>query len=175
MILANIFLWVASAIAQEVPWYTGQLVDRVQIEAPSGGLPSETPIPLLHVKEGARLDPEAVRQDVALLYQIGHFSAVEAVAIPWSTPLDNGEFQPSVLLSYRVQVAPRVVRITVQSQDSAARRLVRNYLPLQVGSVFYVEEGGDALAEDVRTMLVRSGWPEAVVSVSTQAGIMEIR
>jgi outer membrane protein assembly factor BamA len=162
---ALFMLLLSMAWGQDVPWYVGERVGGVQLEAPDGGLPEENPLPLLRVQEGELLILSDVRQDVSLLYQIGHFAAVEAVAIPWLSEDEDGEVRPSVLLRYRVKAAPRISEIRIDAPTRASRAAVEASLSVHTGDVFHVEERRSSVVEALEEHLAREGWPDAEVRI----------
>ena len=80
-----------SARADDVAWYQGNEVAQVSLVAPEGGLPEENLEPLLRARQGEKLDLELVRADLALLFQVGGFDAVEAWVEPWLSVDEAGD------------------------------------------------------------------------------------
>ena len=147
------------------PWYIGQLVAQVSLEAPEGGLPRENLEPLLRLVQGQPYDPALVRQDIALLVRAGAFAAVEVDAEPWLSVSDQGEPVEAVRVVYRVYPPMRIERIEMEGVHGAARRVVEASHGLSRGQAFFPRRDGPAAELRIGKALVAAGWPQAKVDV----------
>ena len=71
---------VSIAAASGTPWFVGEPVAQVSLEATQGALPNENLEPLLRTQPGEALTVGTIRSDVALLVSAGGFLSVEAVS-----------------------------------------------------------------------------------------------
>ncbi|MEE2751397.1 MAG: POTRA domain-containing protein [Myxococcota bacterium] len=139
------FLWfvavvTASAEALERPWYFGQVLSQVTLEAPEGGLPDENLQPLLKARQGRAFDPADVRSDLNLLYSLGLFEAVEAHVEPWVEFDEEGRETVVALLTYRVYPASSLRRIVVRGNRAFSDAQLLAEIGLQGGQRFIAEE-----------------------------------
>ncbi|MFH1463291.1 MAG: BamA/TamA family outer membrane protein [Pseudomonadota bacterium] len=148
-----------------IPWYVGQPVVMVSLEAVDGGLPGEDLEPLLNVRQGEALSPWAVRSDLALLQRVGQFASAEAFVEPWVGYDDEGLPQEAVRLVYRVRPPPRVRRLRTHGARALGRRAVVAASGLGEGDPFYEAQDVAAVSERVRAAYAREGFPRAVVEV----------
>lgn len=150
-----------------LPWYVGQPVEMVSLEASDGGLPGENLEPLLNVKQGSTLEPYQVRADLAVLHRVGQFAAVEAWVEPWvGYDLEGLPFQ-AVRLVYRVRPPPRIRRLAVSGARAATQRQVEAASGLSKGDPFYDEQDVAAVSARLQQFYARDGYPEASVRVVT--------
>jgi len=145
-------------------------VAQVSLEAPEGGLGEENLEPLLRVLQGEPLDMADVRQDVALLVQVGAFASVEAWAEPWVLMGEHGEVIDAVRLVYSVRPAPRIQRIEVHGIRGRARRIALEALGLHRGATFFVDDEGEAARQRSESALRRAGWVDARVKLEVVRG-----
>jgi len=130
----------AHAESLERPWYIGQSLSQVTLEAPEGGLPDENLQPLLKSRQGRLFDPADVRSDLNLLYSLGLFEAVEAHVEPW-VEFDEQEREKVVaLLTYRVYPASSLRRIVVRGNRTFSDAQLLAEVGLQGGQRFIAEE-----------------------------------
>ncbi len=147
------------------PWYVGQPLVQVSLEAPEGGLPRENLEPLLRARQGERVHIADVRHDIALLYRAGSFAAVEVVAEPWFTVGEDGEVEDAVRLTYKVWPPPRVADLQIVGARGAARRAVQRGLRLREGEPLYGEEDEEAARLAALAALRGAGFADARVEV----------
>jgi outer membrane protein insertion porin family len=153
----------------QLPWYVGQPVEMVSLEASDGGLPGENLEPLLNVKQHSLLQPYQVRADLSVLHRVGQFASVEAWVEPWvGYDLEGLPFQ-AVRLVYRVRPPPRVRRLTVAGPRAATRRQVEAASGLSKGDPFYDEQDVAAVTERLQQFYAREGFPDARVTVHSEA------
>ncbi len=151
-------------------WWLGLPVAGVQVSAPEGGLPEESLDPLLHAEQGELFDANAVRHDLATLYRVGAFRAVEAHAEPWPTTDDRGREVPGVLLTYAVYPAPVVVRVDIEGGDAFRERELLDMIGITPGQgSWFPELDNERLARRLRAALYRKGWINARVAVEAEA------
>ena len=162
----------AAAGEPGAPWYAGLPVAQVSLEAAEGSsLPSEYLEPLLRVRQGDELSTADLRQDLALLYRAGRFSAVEAVAEPWTLFDEDGEPVDGVRVSYVASTPPSVERVVLRGASGSSRRIARGAVGVDAGDAFFA---GAALS-DVEARVVRAlaseGWlrAQAQATVETDA------
>ena len=168
----NLALWLVLGVASAAedltpvePWYVGQPVVMVSLEAVDGGLPGEDLEPLLNVHQGEPLDPYAVRSDLAVLQRVGQFASAEAWVEPWVGYDEEGQPEEAVLLVYRVRPPPRVRRLRVQGARALGRRAVEAASGLGRGDPFYEAQDVAAVSERVLAAYAREGFPAAAVEV----------
>lgn len=162
---------VGAAWADEPAWYVDQPVSLVTLESIDGGLPKDNLEPLLSVRPDQPLDLAQVRQDIALLYRTGAFSAVEAHAEPWFGIDEDGEPVAAVWLVYRVARAPRIARIEVTGVHGSLRKRIIDASGLHAGEVFYAREDTAVVEDRVRLALYEAGWRASGVDVSVDVGL----
>ena len=149
----------------ERPWYVGLPVVQVSLEASDGGLPGENLEPLLRVRQGSPYRPRAVRDDLAMLYRLGQFAAVEAHVESWvGYDAENMPFQ-AVRLVYLVKPPPRIRRIRVSGGDELSRREILALSGLAKHDAFYEERDILAVPNRIRQHYARIGFPQAEVSL----------
>ncbi len=169
-------LWLTAAFAEE-PWWVGRPVVGVSLEAPSGGLPTESLDPLLRVRQGEPLDPAAVRTDLTTLFQVGPFAAVEARVEPWDNVDEDGNAVRSALLTYFVWPAPRVDRVRVEGAHEVSRRVVLDAADITVGQPWFADQDKAPAEARIRAELAARGYGDAAVWVgswSPDAGRTEV-
>ncbi len=159
-------LWGGTAAAQELPWYVGLPVAQVSFEGPEGGLPLEDLSPLLRSRQGEVLDPGLVRDDVHVLVRAGEFASVDVYVMPWILSGEGGEAVDAVHLIYQVRPAPRIGSIVLEGAAGDAKKIVESALGMQLGAVFFPEEGLVDAQERVRARLQADGWLGVKVTVS---------
>jgi outer membrane protein assembly factor BamA len=138
----------------------------VSLVAPEGGLPEENLEPLLRARQGEKLDLEKVRADLALLFQVGGFDAVEAWVEPWLSVDEAGEPFEAVHLVYRVYAPPTVGKVRIEGVKGPARRIVEGAHGLDRGEPYHLEDEL-VLKERLTTALAQEGWTRAEVQVSS--------
>ena len=110
----GLILWfLGSAFAAGVPWFVGEPVAQVALEAADGALPEDNLEPLLRTQPGEPLTVGTIRSDVALLVSAGGFLSVEALVEPWVTVNEYGSPEDAVKVVYRVVSAPKFRSIQV--------------------------------------------------------------
>jgi outer membrane protein insertion porin family len=169
--LLSLLLLVGLVRAEELdglPWYVGQPVEMVSLEASDGGLPGENLEPLLNVKQHSELQPSQVRADLAVLHRVGQFATVEAWVEPWVGYDDEGMPFQAVRLVYRVRPPPRIRRLAVDGARAATRREVEAASGLSKGDPFYDEQDVTAVTERLVQFYAREGFPEASVTVHSE-------
>jgi outer membrane protein insertion porin family len=161
-----------AAASAEAPWYAGLPVAQVSLEAAEGSsLPSEYLEPLLRVRQGDPLSASDLRQDLALLYRAGRFSAVEAVAEPWTLFDESGEPVDAVRVSYVARTPPSVERVVLRGVSGASRRIARGAVGVDPGDAFFKETAIPEVEARVVRALAAEGWlrAQARASVETDA------
>lgn len=156
------------ARADDMPWYVGLPLADVQLRAPEGGLPEESLDPLLRAVPGALLDPAELRLDLATLFQVGQFAAVEAEVEPWVIFDEEGEPTEAALLSYVVFPAPRVRRVLVEGDSPFAKRHLLDAANLGPGQTFYDDLDDEEAIRAVRRFLAREGYPRSEVTIDVE-------
>jgi outer membrane protein assembly factor BamA len=134
----------------------------VSLVAPEGGLPDENLEPLLRARQGEKLDLEVLRADLALLFQVGGFDAVEAWVEPWLSVDEAGEPFEAVHVVYRVYAPPTVGKVRLEGVKGPARRIVEGAHGLDRGEPYHLEEEL-VLKERLTTALEQEGWTRAEV------------
>ncbi len=157
------------ALAQEPtgPWYTGLPIAEVVLLAPEGGLPEESLQPLLRAQSGEPLSTSNVRLDIATLYRVGEFSAVEADVQQWVTYDDTGELVPAVKLAYSVYPALRVQAVHIQGNSWLKTRELASAARIESGAVFYPSLDTPGAIARVAEFARRNGFPDAVVEIDS--------
>ena len=147
--------------------YTGRIVALRTLIAPRGGLPQEDLEPLLRVQQDSRYNPQAVRQDVAMLHRVLDFAQVEVEVEDWVAFDENGEPIPAVRVEYRVFPPPRLTDFEIEGNHAIGRRPLAASMGLAVGDPFFPDD-----VERVRAGALKAyaelGYPRAVVSPSAE-------
>jgi hypothetical protein len=81
-----------------------------------------------------------VRADLALLFQVGGFDAVEAWVEPWPSVDEAGEPFEAVHVVYRVYAPPTVGKVRIEGVKGPARRIVEGAHGLDRGEPYHLEE-----------------------------------
>lgn len=167
--LIGMLLWLlgGTALAEEVPWYVGQIVAQVAIEAPNGGLPKENLEPLLRTKQDAVLNVGDLREDLVLLVRAGGFSSVDVIVEPWVVLDLNQGVLDAVRVTYRVLPAPKIEGLDLVGVRGPSRKRVERAIGLERGAAFYAETEAAEAEGRVERALVLGGWPAARVDVLT--------
>ena len=146
------------------PWFQGQSLVQVGLEAPEGGLPQENLQPLLKAAQGEPYDPRAVRADLALLYSLGLFEAVEAHVEPWAM-FDESD-GVGVLLTYRVYPATTLRRVVVRGNRAMRDAELRAEAGVDRGSRFVPEEDLEPLRWRLVAAYALRGYAEVSLDIS---------
>ena len=151
-----------------MPWYVGQTVGLVSLDAADGGLPPEYLQPLLRVRLGEALDVGDMREDINLLYRAASFAAVEAEVERWPAVGPDGEPVAGVHVRYRV-VPPAVVsRVEVEGPPGPARRLAHRSLGIHREDPIFPEDELPRLEAQVYGALADAGWVDARVQLKAE-------
>lgn len=150
-------------------WWRGRPVASVDLQTREGALPKESLEPLLRARQGEPLDPADIQGDLATLYRVGNFRAVEASVERWPTFGPDGLPVEGAKLTYAVYAAPEIARITVQGNRAFRDRELLDVAGLVDGQEFYAELDGPPLAARMQLWFKQQGYPEARVSVRTTA------
>ena len=156
-------LLLASTAVAGTSDYTGLPVAQVRVSGAAG--PDESLDPLLRMRQGEAFDPRLVRADLATLFRVGEFAAVEADAEPWFTYDLEGNPIEAVLLTYTVYPAPRAVRVRVQGNRALSTREILDAARLPTGQPFYEELDGPVVAARLHAWLGEVGYPSATVEI----------
>lgn len=157
----------ATAAEGEDPWWVGLPVADVVLESSAGGLPDQNLESLLRVSEGRPLDPRDLRLDLATLFQVGEFSAVEARVDRRIGFSDDGEEEPTALVRYVVASAPRVAKLRTVGGEVFRRVELEDALGIDVGQVFYPEVDARPAEARLEAWMQRQGWQGGRVRVHT--------
>lgn len=157
----------AAEAEDDAPWYVGQPVAAVTLEATDGGLPGENLEPLLNLRQGEPYQPWDVRADLAMLHRVGDFAAIEAEVEPWVDYDAAGEPFAAVRVTYRVVPPPRIRRVRASGSHALSRREVVGVAGLASGDPFFREADTQGTVARLRQHLDRMGYPEAKVEVTT--------
>jgi outer membrane protein assembly factor BamA len=166
-LLTWLVLTMAPAAAQPADpgrWVGVPLAD-VQLVGPEGGLPEASLAPLLRAVRTEVVDPQAIRLDLATLFQVGRFRAVEAQVEPWVLLDDDGEPIDAAILTYVVYPAPRVSKVRVTGNEYVRARQILDQAKLSSGQVFYAEQDAPLVADRVERWLYGRGFTDASVKV----------
>lgn len=175
--LWTLMLTVPARAAEEEAWWVGLPVASVGLVGPEGGLPEESLHKLLQSQQGEPLQAGLVRVDLATLFQVGRFAAVEAEVEPWLVVDDEGNASDGVILSYVVYPAPEVARVRVAGNRSFRDRQILDAAGVNTGEVFYEPLDGPITADRVEGWLYRQGFTQAVVTlgvVESTPGQLEV-
>lgn len=151
----------------EDPWYIDMPVGLVSLVAADGGLPPEHLEPLLRVRQGRRLNPGDIREDIGLLYRAAAFAAVEVEVEPWLATDETGEMVEGVHVAYRVVPPATVSAVEVVGPAGPARRLARRSLGVHRDEPIFPDDDLPRYAANVRGALADAGWTEARVELRT--------
>lgn len=142
----------------------------VQLAGPDGGLPEASLAPLLRALQRDVVDPEAIRLDIATLFQVGSYRAVEAHLEPWFAYDDEGEPIDAALLTYVVWPAPRIARVRVVGNQEVRDRPLLDQAKLTPGQVFYDDLDGPLVEQRVTRWLRGQGYAQAEVHLTSVEG-----
>ncbi len=156
---------VSIAAAAGAPWFVGEPVAQVSLEATQGALPNENLEPLLRTQPGEALSVGTIRSDVALLVSAGGFLSVEAVVEPWVTVDEFGRPEDAVKVVYRVISAPKVRSLQMKGVRGAARKAAERGLGIDLGDAWFGEDERGQIAQSVERSLQQAGWTESRVDV----------
>ena len=161
----------SAAFAQEEPedphWYVGLPVAGAQVIPGTGTLPDDSLQALLRAKQGRALQPKTMALDIATLFRVGEFSAVEAEVEPWvSFDPETGEPVPGVQLTYTVYPATPISRkIRVQGRIDFKTTDILDISGLTPGQPHYPELDDGHAEERIRRWLNRRGYADAQVAI----------
>jgi len=144
--------------------YTGRIVALRSLVAPRGGLPAESLEPLLRVQQYTRYDPQAVRQDIAVLHRVLDFARVEVDVEDWVAFDADGEPVPGVKVEYRVYPPPRLARVTLRGARALSRRELLGAIGREPGDPFFAEDT-ERVGAAVRGAYAAIGYPNTTVAV----------
>lgn len=154
-----------SQVSLDLPWYVDQPISSVSLEATDGGLPGENLEPLLHVKQGQILTVRAIRADLAMLYRVGQFAAVEAAVEPWVGYDDGGNPFQAVRVVYRVVPPPRVRKIRADRARGLSAREVEAVAGVAREDPFFAVSDAPNVKARLEQHLEKAGYPRAQVTV----------
>lgn len=167
-LIALLPLAAAQAPEEATPWYVGQPIGQVTLEALSGQLPAENLEPLLRAQQGEPYNPQTIRSDLAVLHSTGLFSDLRAEVEPGVAVGPDGEPVVGVWLSYRVIPAPELAQVRLEGASVLSRREVLLAAGLDPGDVFRVERDTAAVVERVAGHYASRGYPNASVTLSVE-------
>jgi len=172
--LAAPLLLSPAAFAQDAPqdphWYVGLPVAVVQLEAGAGGaLPEESLDALLRARQNEPLEPKTIALDIATLFRVGEFSAVEADVVPWlSYDPVTGEPAAGVALTYLVYPAPTISKIKVHGRIDFKTSEILAQSGLTPGQPHYPSLDNSHAEERIRRWLVRQGYANAQIAIKVE-------
>ncbi|MDP2306824.1 MAG: BamA/TamA family outer membrane protein [Pseudomonadota bacterium] len=146
--------------------YTGRIVALRTLVAPGGGLPAESLEPLLRVQQDTRYDPQAVRQDIAVLHRVLDFARVEVDVEDWVAFDADGQPVPAVKVEYRVYPPPRLGQVLFRGARALSRRQLLGVIGREPGDPFFSEDE-ERVGTDIREAYAAIGYPSATVDVAT--------
>lgn len=146
--------------------YTGRVVALRTLVAPGGGLPAESLEPLLRVQQDTRYDPQAVRQDIAVLHRVLDFARVEVDVEDWVAFDADGQPVPAVRVEYRVYPPPRLDRVLLHGARAMSRRELLGVIGREPGDPFFPEDQ-ERVGTAIREAYAAIGYPSATVDVAT--------
>ncbi|MEC8194086.1 MAG: POTRA domain-containing protein [Myxococcota bacterium] len=167
--------FLSAAMAAGVPWFVGEPVAQVSLEAATGTLPDDNLEPLLRTQPGEPLSVGTLRSDVALLVSAGGFLSVEAMVEPWITVDEFGRPDDAVKVVYRVISAPKVRSIQISGVRGAARKAVERGLDVDLGDAWFGASERAQVEASVQDALRESGWSAASVALESTADDGAIR
>ncbi len=146
--------------------YTGRVVALRTLVAPGGGLPAESLEPLLRVQQDTRYDPQAVRQDIAVLHRVLDFARVEVDVEDWVAFDADGQPVPAVRVEYRVYPPPRLERVVLRGARAMSRRELLGVIGREPGDPFFPEDQA-RIGTAIREAYAAIGYPTATADAST--------
>ncbi|MBT3219750.1 MAG: BamA/TamA family outer membrane protein, partial [Proteobacteria bacterium] len=168
MIFGLFLTWLtAMAQGQELApnWYVGLPIASIALHAPEGGLPEESLEPLLRAKQGEDIWPGTLRIDMATLFRVGEFSAVEADLEPWFIYGADGQMREAVQVTYVVRPAPRVARIKISGNKALKDRELLEASRITAGQVFYEYLDGPIAKTALVKHLGKKGYVDADITI----------
>lgn len=146
--------------------YTGRMVALRTLVAPGGGLPAESLEPLLRVQQDTLYDPQAVRQDIAVLHRVLDLARVEVDVEDWVAFDADGQPVPAVRVEYRVYPPPRLGRVLLHGARALSRREVLGVIGREPGDPFFPEDQ-ERVGTAIRAAYAAIGYPSATVDAVT--------
>jgi outer membrane protein assembly complex protein YaeT len=140
--------------------YTGRVVALRTLVAPEGGLPAESLEPLLRVQQDTRYDPQAVRQDIAMLHRVLDFAQVEVDVEPWVAFDAAGQPLQAVRVEYRVWPPPRLARVELEGVHAISRRELLGAIGREPGDPYFPDDAA-RLRDAVEGAYHAIGYPDA--------------
>ncbi len=150
--------------------YTGRVVALRSLVAPGGGLPAESLEPLLRVQQDTLYDPQAVRQDIAVLHRVLDFARVEVDVEDWVAFDADGQPVPAVKVEYRVYPPPRLAEVHIRGARALSRRELLGVVGREPGDPFFPEDRERARIA-VEAAYVALGYPNATADVTTTTDV----
>lgn len=147
--------------------YTGRLVAQRSLVAPAGGLPDDSLEPLLRVQQDTVYNPQAVRQDIAMLHRVLDFAQVEVDVEDWVAFGPDGAPIPAVKVEYRVYPPPRLAKVRFTAARGVSRRTLLDAIGREEGEPFFPEES-TRVREAVEAAYAAAGYPRAVATVTAE-------
>ena len=167
-------LTIAAAAEPDLGRWVGLPLADVQLAGPEGGLPEESLAPLLRAASSKVLDPAAVRLDLATLFQVGDYRAVEAEVEPWFVYDEDGNEIAACVLTYVVYPAPTIEDLRVVGNRAFEDRELLDASSLSQGQVFYDDLDGPIAEARLRRWLYQRGFTQSTVDVDIEAGDLTI-
>ncbi len=169
--LAISLLLSTAASAQDAPedpyWYVGLPLAIVQLAVGEGGaLPEGSLDALLRAQQDDTLEPRTMALDIATLFRVGEFSAVEADVEPWfAYDPETGEAVPGVALTYVVYPAKSIAKIKVQGRIDFKANDILDVSGLTPGSPHYPALDNKRAEERIRRWFNRRGYASAQIAI----------
>ena len=153
---AGIFVatWLMVIAAASADDYTGQIIQDVRIEGLE--LVGEKLVrSQIEVKPGQEYASHAIARDIRRLYELGHFSNVEA---------DIASSPAGLVLTYRVKEKQFIDEIAIIGNKKVKDRHIRAVLSWREGDSF-VPEAYDDEREEILRLYRSKGFPNASVEI----------
>ncbi len=147
--------------------YTGQFVALRTLVAPQGGLPAESLEPLLQVQQDTLYNPQAVRQDIAMLHGVLDFAQVEVHVEPWVAFDADGQPLEAVHVEYRVWPPPRLARVELTGARALSHREILGVIGHESGDPYFADDA-ERVREAVEAAYAAIGYPNARATPRTE-------
>ncbi len=140
--------------------YTGRLIALRTLSAARGRLSDENLEPLLRVRQDGIYNPQDVRQDLAMLYRVGHIVQVEVEVEDWPAFDADGNAIRAVHVDYRIYPPDEVRGLRVVGNAHFSAREIQAAIRLHKGAAWFPEDV-PKLAAAIHDAYLARGWPDA--------------
>ena len=150
-------------------WYIGLPIALATVAAAEGTLDEKDRISMLKAQTGTLLTPRLLRADIATIYRMGQYSAVEVDVQPWGLIDENGDVRAAAAVTYHTYQAPKLTKIEIQGNSRISKREIMASTLLREGDVYYPELDNPRVRKAVLEYYRDEGFPNAALEVDPVA------